>query len=145
MEPGPGHPHQLTVPHMLKGSTMTNFLTLDALLADVEREYAPLEIELPGGKTVRLQQLIAIQPKERRLAVYAALDQLQKLNDSGKGLAGTEDTAAAILELLPLVADNEALGLQLVELIGDNLAAVMKVFGAWMDGTQAPEADSSPS
>lgn len=124
---------------------MPNFLTLDALLADVEREYAPLEIELPGGKVVRLQQLVTIQPKERRLKVYEALDELQKLNDSEKGLAGTEDTVAAILELLPLVADSEEQGLRLVELIGDNLAAVMKVFGAWMDGTQAPEADSSPS
>ena len=124
---------------------MPNFLTLDALLADVEREYAPLEIELPGGKVVRLQQLVTIQPKERRLKVYEALDELQKLNDSEKGLAGTEDTVAAILELLPLVADSEEQGLRLVELIGDNLAAVMKVFGAWMDGTQAPEADSSPN
>lgn len=124
---------------------MANLLTLEALLADVEREYAPLEIELPGKKVVRLQQLVTIQPKERRLKVYAALDHLQTLNDGEKGLAGTEDTVAAILEMLPLVADNEALGWELVDLIGDNLAAVMKVFGQWMDGTQAPEADSSPS
>jgi hypothetical protein len=49
------------------------------------------------------------------------------------------------LRILPLVADSEKLGRQLVESIEEDLALTLRVFSRWMDGTQAGEAEGSPN
>ena len=129
---------------------MSNVFNLDAMREDVEKSYAPFEIELSNGKTVVLRNILRV-PKNRREEVYELLDELsalQKLDtdESGdSGLMVTEKSARLALQIFPLVADDPELGLKLVKSIEDDLALTLRVFAAWMEGTQAGEAKGSRS
>jgi hypothetical protein len=109
---------------------------------EIEREFAPCQFELPEGKVVTLRNILRI-PKSDREKVYTLLDELGDINkseDTGGGLVQTEKSAEVALKILPLVADSEKLGRQLVEAIEEDLALTLRVFSAWMEGTQAGEA-----
>jgi hypothetical protein len=126
---------------------MGNIFTLDAMREEIEREFAPFQIEIEG-KTLTLRNLLRI-PRKNRDQVYALLDEmsdLQKNSDGeGGGLASTEKSAQIALHILPLVADNEKLANILVENIEDDLALSLRLFNAWMQKTQSGEAEGSPS
>jgi hypothetical protein len=119
-----------------------NIFTLDSMREEIEREFAPCQFELPEGKVVTLRNILRI-PKSDREKVYTLLDELGDINkseDTGGGLVQTEKSAEVALKILPLVADSEKLGRQLVEAIEEDLALTLRVFSAWMEGTQAGEA-----
>jgi hypothetical protein len=126
---------------------MSNVFTLDSMREEIEREFAPCQVELGDGKTVTLRNLLRV-PRKNREEIYGLLDELsdaQKAEGDDAGLAATEKSAQIALRILPLVADSEKLGRQLVESIEEDLALTLRVFSRWMDGTQAGEAEGSPN
>lgn len=125
---------------------MGNIFTLDSMREEIEREFAPCVFDLGDGKTVTLQNILRL-PKKLRDSVYALLDELDEIqkNDEDTGLSATEKSAQVALKILPLVADSEKLGRVLVESIEEDLALTLRVFSAWMEGTQTGEAESLDS
>lgn len=133
---------------------MSNTFTLDSMKEELQKEFAPCVIELSTGESVTLRNLLRV-PKKARDAVYPLLDELtelQKTNDDKKddekdslSLVETEKTAEIAVKILGLVADPAPLGKKLVESIEDDIVLTLRVFNAWMEGTQAGEADGSPS
>jgi len=122
---------------------MSNIFTLDSIREEIEKEFAPCQFELSDGKTVTLRNLLRV-PKNKREQVYGLLDELSAIQKSDvEGLVATEKSAEVALQILPLVADSEKLGRQLVESIEEDLALTLRVFSRWMDGTQAGEAEDS--
>ena len=121
-----------------------NVFTLDSMRQEIEKEFAPCQFELPDGKTVTLRNILRL-PKTARESVYELLDELADLqkDDKNNGLSATEKSAAIALKILPLVADNEKRGDELVELIEEDLALTLRVFAVWMDGTSVGEPEGS--
>lgn len=125
---------------------MGNIFTLDSMREEIEKEFAPCQIEVEG-KTLTLRNLLRV-PKKNREEIYMLLDELgelQRLDDDEASLVNTEKSAQIALQILPLVADSEKLGRTLVESIEDDLALTLRVFATWMEGTQAGEAEGSHS
>ena len=127
---------------------MGNIFTLDAMREEIEREFAPFQIEV-DGKTLTLKNLLRV-PRKNRDEVYSLLDEMAEIQraadeDDSSGLSATEKSAQIALHILPLVADKEALAKVLVEQIEDDLALTLRVFSSWMDKTQAGEAGDSQS
>ena len=124
---------------------MGNIFTLDAMREDIEREFAPFQIEV-DDKTLTLKNLLRV-PRKNRDEVYALLDEMAELQaaEEGNGLANTERSAQIALQIIPLVADSEKLARALVSYIEDDLALTLRVFSAWMDRTQSGEAEDSQS
>ena len=130
----------------LKGPLMGNIFTLDAMREEIEREFAPFQIEV-DGKTLTLRNLLRV-PRKSRDQVYSLLDEmaeLQRAGDEDAGLSATEKSAQIALHIIPLVADDEKLAQKLVANIEDDLALTLRVFSTWMDTTQAGEAEDSQS
>lgn len=123
---------------------MGNIFTLDSMREEIEREFAPCVIDLGGGDTVTLQNILRL-PKKLRETVFKLLDDMNDDTDEDTGLAATEKSAEIALKILPLVADSEKLGKQLVAAIEDDLALTLRVFSNWMEGTQVGEAESLDS
>lgn len=122
----------------------SSIFTLDNLRREVEKEFAPFQIDVDGDK-LTLRNLLRV-PKNRRDEVYGLLDQMSAVQDSDEGtLSVTEKSAQIALQIIPLVADKEKLARTLVERIEDDLALTLRLFNVWMSATQPGEADSSPS
>ena len=127
---------------------MGNVFTLDAMREDIEREFAPFQIEVEG-KTLTLKNLLRV-PRRNREEVYSLLDEMAEVQRAAEeeetsGLSSTEKSAQIALSILPLVADKPALAEKLVEEIQEDFALSLRVFSSWMDKTQAGEADRSHS
>jgi hypothetical protein len=124
---------------------MGNIFTLDSMREEIEKEFAPFQLEI-DGKTLTLRNLLRV-PKKDREQVYGLLDELAKVGDgeSDGSLSSTEQSAQIALKIMPLVADNVKLANVLVENIEDDLALTLRVFSAWMGTTQAGEAEGLDS
>lgn len=124
---------------------MSNIFTLDSMREEIEREFAPFQLDIEG-KTLTLRNLLRV-PKRHREQVYALLDELAKVGegDGESNLTNTEASAQIALKIIPLVSDNEKLANILVANIEDDLALTLRVFSTWMGNTQAGEAEGSPT
>jgi hypothetical protein len=119
-----------------------NVFTLDAMREEIEKEFAPFQIEVDGEK-LTLRNLLRV-PKNRRDEVYGLLDDLSAAQESDEGtLAVTEKSAQIALKIIPLVADKEKLAHVLVERIEDDLALTLRLFNVWMDATQSGNSEDS--
>lgn len=119
-----------------------NVFTLDAMREEIEREYAPFQIEVDGEK-LTLRNLLRV-PKARRDEVYGLLDALSAAQESDEGtLSVTEKSAQIALKIIPLVADKEKLARVLVERIEDDLALTLRLFNVWMESTQSGNSEGS--
>lgn len=125
---------------------MGNIFTLESMREEIEREFAPFQIDLGDDKVVTLRNVLRL-PKKDRDVVYRLLDELSSdsESDSETGLSSTERSAEVALKIFPLVAESEKAGRQLVESLGDDLALTLRVFSAWMKGAQVGEAESLDS
>lgn len=121
---------------------MSNVFTLDSLREEVEKEYAPLKIQLSDGTEITLVSLLRL-PKKSRDAVLAALDALDSEDEGTTTSAGVDSTLATALKVLELVSGTG--GKRLVKELGDDLALTMKVLNSWTAATQPGEAKSSPA
>jgi hypothetical protein len=121
-----------------------NVFTLDAMREEIEKEFAPFQIEVDGEK-LTLRNLLRV-PKNRRDEVYGLLDELSAAQESDEGtLAVTEKSAQIALKIIPLVADKEKLARTLVERIEDDLALTLRLFNVWMESTQPGNSEDSPN
>ena len=119
-----------------------NVFTLDAMREEIEKEFAPFQIEVDGEK-LTLRNLLRV-PKNRRDEVYGLLDDLTAAQESDEGtLSVTEKSAQIALKIIPLVADKEKLAHVLVERIEDDLALTLRLFNVWMDATQSGNSEDS--
>ena len=119
-----------------------NVFTLDAMREEIEKEFAPFQIEVDGEK-LTLRNLLRV-PKNRRDEVYGLLDDLSAAQESDEGtLSVTEKSAQIALKIIPLVADKEKLAHVLVERIEDDLALTLRLFNVWMEATQSGNSEDS--
>ena len=119
-----------------------NVFTLDSMREEIEREFAPFQIEVDGEK-LTLRNLLRV-PKNRRDNVYGLLDDLAEIQAGDEGaLSVTEKSAQIALRIIPLVADKEKLARVLVERIEDDLALTLRLFNVWMEQTQSGNSEDS--
>jgi hypothetical protein len=119
-----------------------NVFTLDAMREEIEKEFAPFQIEVDGEK-LTLRNLLRV-PKNRRDEVYGLLDELSAAQESDEGtLSVTEKSAQIALKIIPLVSDKEKLAHTLVERIEDDLALTLRLFNVWMEATQSGNSEDS--
>ncbi|QDQ14322.1 phage tail assembly protein [Streptomyces spectabilis] len=110
---------------------MTNILTFDDLMAEVEETYKAIPFQGPTGEVFNLRALVLLPRHERK----AILDAVKIVNDGESDADSQEDAIDAVLLA---VADN-ANGFSAV-LDALPLAAKAKLIKAWSEATQAPEA-----
>ncbi|QBP31116.1 tail assembly chaperone [Mycobacterium phage Refuge] len=131
---------------------MGNVFTLDSVREEVEREFAPVTVDMAEGSVV-LRNVLRV-PKLRRDKVFSLIDSLDAAtkDEDGKqipeeelGLAHMEKTAGIAVELIRLVADSDRLGEILCDILADDVALTLAVFGKWMETTQPGEAERSQS
>jgi hypothetical protein len=129
---------------------MSNVFTLDTARKDVDTEYAEVPVDLGGGDIVTLRHLLRI-PKTGRESAYKLLAELESetkgvdKDDTQGSLEATEMTAAIALQLICIVADDAEKAEALVDAIQDDVPLTLRLFNAWMESTQAGEAEGSAS
>lgn len=124
---------------------MSNVFTLDALRADIEREFAPVRIALSDAESVVLRNLMRLAKKERD-QVLALLTELEPLTTAEASDASTMERVADIAgQILALVSDDKTLGRKLLGSVKDDVTLVLRLFQKWMEATQPGEAPHSPA
>ena len=122
----------------------SNLYSLSDLRADLDREFAPLEIDLGAGHVV-LRNLLRIGDKDRE-AVLQSLAQLEDI-DTDENETSLNDitllSEAVGFILRTVAADNRGDAL-MTALAGDMLLG-MRIVQKWAEATQAPEAQDSPA
>jgi hypothetical protein len=123
---------------------MSNRYTLADLRADLDKQYAPLVIDLGNGE-VTLQNLLRI-PEKARNQVFDLIDQMNdaKTGDDGQDIEGAKKALEVLGQIL-LVVTADGKGQALVDAIGDDMVLGMHVFQLWMEATQPGEAEGSPT
>jgi hypothetical protein len=117
---------------------MTNFLTLDALREEIEREFAPLVLQ-DGNTKYTLRNLLRI-PSNDRKAVLAALEDVNA-DDDGKDVEKAFVALQTVIE--KVTADGK--GKDLLKKLGDDLAVLKTVLEKWTEATNPGEAEDSPA
>jgi|APGre2960657404_1045060.scaffolds.fasta_scaffold06014_3 hypothetical protein len=117
---------------------MSNVFTLDSLREEVEREFAPVQIELSDGTVVTLRHLLRL-PKSTRDKVIDTLKALETEEGEEQDVDGMIDAATAVLKM---VADQ---GARLVKELDGDVTLTMRVLERWMKTTQPGEATTSDS
>lgn len=125
---------------LLKGSPlMSNVYSLADLKASLDKEFAPVEIDL-GRTKVTLRNVMRLPKNERAKVMEAA--KVFTDQDSNPDL---DQSLEAIHTILRTAADTPSKGEALVAQVGDDLALGMKIVNLWMEATQPGEAQNSPS
>ncbi|MGW6624202.1 phage tail assembly protein [Nocardia sp. NPDC055002] len=122
---------------------MSNTFSLDDLRESVEKEFAPVRVNLSDTESVVLRNLLRL-PKKDREKVFELMDAVEKAEGQDQA-SELEASGELALEVFLLVADDKALGKKLVTAIKDDLALTLKLFGSWMEATQPGEAERSPA
>ena len=117
---------------------MSNSFTLDDLRAEVEREFAPVQITLAGGTVVTLKHLLRL-PRKTRDKVVDTLKVLETKDGEEQDVDAMIDAAESVLKM---VSDN---GPALVKELDGDVTLVMRVLERWMQATQPGEASPSDS
>jgi hypothetical protein len=124
---------------------MSNIYSLDQLKRDMDREFAPLILDLDNDK-LTLRNLMRINEKERE-EVLGALKVVEKSSGKEEGdLEVAEITAlsqAVGVILKNIVAEGK--GDKLVAFLDGDLMMAMKIMDLWTEATQPGEAPNSPA
>lgn len=129
---------------------MTNKFTLDQLRVDLDRQFAPLVIEV-GDEQYTLRNLIRCNEKERdsvRDALKVVETAQSQTADEDESAADDMDTLkkmAAALESVIATVTADGRGRKLVTALGGDVALAMKVVEVWTEATRPGEAESSPA
>ncbi|GAB3912704.1 phage tail assembly protein [Kibdelosporangium lantanae] len=123
---------------------MPNFYSLDTLRSDLDREFAPLELDLGSGRVV-LRNLMRINDKDRT-AVLQSLAQLEDIDTDENETSLTDITllAEAVEFILRTVAA-DGRGDTLVQALNGDMLLGLRIIERWSEATQAPEAQDSPA
>ncbi|AXH48800.1 tail assembly chaperone [Mycobacterium phage Steamy] len=131
---------------------MGNVFTLDSVREEVEKEFAPVTVDMAEGSVV-LRNVLRV-PKLRRDKVFKLIDDLdaatkdadgKPIPEEELGFEHMERTAESAIELIRLVADSDKLAEILCTVLEDDVALALAVFGKWMEVTQPGEAERSQS
>lgn len=117
---------------------MGNVYSLVDLKADIEKEFAPLEIELGRGK-VLIRNVLRLS-KDERTEVLGAIKKF-----SGEAASEDVDEMFDAIRTVLRVCSEGGKGDALVTAIGDDLALAMKIMNLWTEATQPGEARNSPA
>jgi len=124
---------------------MGNIFTLESLREELDREFAPFQMDMGDGRVLTMRNLMRL-PEKNQDKVFALLDEMgAQKSDDESSLSVSKRNSALALDVFLLVADDEKLAKVLVDNLRDDMALTMKVFSAWMDGAQAGEAEASDS
>lgn len=118
---------------------MSNVYSLADLRADIDKEFAPLEIDLGRGKVV-IRNVMRLG-KDERAVVLEAIKMFSKENSGDEDV---DELFEAIRTILRTCAEGTK-GEALVNAIGDDLALAMKIMNLWTEATQPGEARNSPA
>lgn len=128
---------------------MSNVYTLDTLKADLDKEFAPLQIDV-GGENLTLRNLMRVNDKDRE-AVLGALKTVEEYStsededseeDEERSAEEIAAVSAAITTIFTAVTANGK-GRKLVESIDGDLMLGMKIMELWTEATQPGEASNS--
>lgn len=125
---------------------MSNSYSLDDLKRDLDREFAPLTIQV-GDDSVVLRNLMRMNKKDRD-AVIEALNELDKLDPEQDQENMSVEEMATITSVLDTVFEKIAAdgkGKKLVAAIDGDLALSMRILEMWTEATQPGEAENSPA
>lgn len=140
-------------PPCLKGPTLSNTFTLDALRNETIKKFAPVIIGLSDGSEVELKSLLRLGEK-RRKAVLSILEDVQALNGGTANEDSDDldpDEAALLIEsiskILEIIVTNSA---QLLKELDHpdlliKVSIMTEVLNRWIGGAQLGEADNSPA
>lgn len=117
---------------------MSNVYSLEQLRSDLDKEFAPLVIDLGGGE-VTLQNVMRLGVEAR--ATVSASVSIVTSDDTAVSIQERFDAMIAIFE--KVTADGK--GKALVKAVGDDYQAAMKILSLWTEATQPGEASSSPA
>lgn len=125
---------------------MSNVYSLAQLCEDLDKEFAPLKLEVDGEELV-LRNLMRIHDSDRS-AVLTALTDIDIANgdDDQKELSAEQvDAMSAALRVIFSKVTANGKGDKLVEHIDQDLMLSMKILELWTEATQPGEAQSSPA
>jgi hypothetical protein len=122
---------------------MSNVYSLDALRQDLDREFAPLKLEV-GGDEIVLRNLLRIGEKERS-TVLAALKAVEESQAGEESSVADLDEIAKHVETILQTVTADGNGKKLVTGLGGDMALAMKVVELWVEATQPGEAENSPA
>ena len=114
---------------------MSNVFTLDSLRAEADKAFKPLIVPLSDGTESVLKNILRLA-KPVREEILAAVDTLNKDETT------VNELSEAVEAIIALAATNPD---QLLADLEGDLAVSIKLIEQWIDGTQLPEADPSPS
>jgi|SRR6187200_857198 len=123
---------------------MSNVFTLESLVEEVEREYAPLTIEA-GDETFVLKSLFRCDKKVRDAVIdkLTELEGLYEQEDKKNSLNEDETLEAIAFVISNVTADRK--GPKLVKLLKGDLMVSMTLLRKWREATQPGEATDSPN
>ncbi|WP_439377825.1 phage tail assembly protein [Amycolatopsis lexingtonensis] len=123
---------------------MSNVYDLNALKADLDREFAPLKLDV-GGEELVLRNLMRVGEKDRA-AVLEALKEVEA-SEVDEENAKVEDLSVLGVHietiLKTVVADGK--GDKLIREIAGDIALSTKLIELWVEATQPGEAQNSPA
>jgi len=115
---------------------MSNVITVDAIRAEVDQQYAPVTIGLSDGSETVLKNILRLSKTTREVV----LEEVKAIQDAAN--TETEVLADHVANIIDLVSDN---GQALLNELDGDLALLMKILEVWMDKTQLGEAENSPT
>lgn len=130
---------------------MSNTFTLDAIVAETVRRYAPVEVDLGDGDVVELKSLLRLREKDRK-AVMEAIDEINDLeydddadeDDLGAWSDAVSENCAKVFKII--TGGHKKLVAKLDHddpIIKANLHTA--VLSRWVGESQLGEAVSSPT
>jgi hypothetical protein len=122
---------------------MSNVYTLETLRADLDKQFAPLQLDLGNG-VLTLRNLMRIDESERK-AVLEAIDSIQDGDDDDEKTAEQLEQTSAALNTVFQIVTADGKGQTLVDQIDGDLMLSMKVLELWTEATQPGEAQNSPA
>ncbi len=119
-------------------------ITLDSIRESIEKKYAPVVIDLGGGKSCTLVAAMRLSKEDRRKLVG-----LQDAANKADGDNMTPEQVDGLVDLLKdmigIVASKPAEAKALLAACGDDLAMLQAVIEEYMGGTEPGEASPSPA
>jgi hypothetical protein len=113
---------------------MSNTFTLESLREEADRVFKPLTVPLSDGTESVLRNILRLNEKART-SVLAAME---AINADETTVPQMIDHVSSIIKA---VATNPA---KLLKDLDGDLAVSIKLIEKWTEGTQLPEAESSP-
>ncbi|AIG78466.1 Hypothetical protein AJAP_28140 [Amycolatopsis japonica] len=123
---------------------MTNTYSLDSLKADLDKEFAPLKLEVAGEELV-LRNLMRVGEKDRE-AVLGALKAVEALNIDEENTSPEDiSVLARHIETILVIVTANGKGQKLADAVNGDVALSMRIVELWVEATQPGEAENSPA